>query len=323
MRDLAASKTCSGKVLRVNSCALSIAQFACFQSAQAENGAGSSDYGLPEQTKIALRQSAQGKSLVLEHNTAPLEGAGFAQAGRTSEKHSSSRTLKRVVPPHILALVDERLGGKRLTRSVRARLLLHQIGMALKYGGRAKSRLHANENDSQLEFPRRSTGGNLLGLAQRGFRPFRVSSWPASGAATPLRGLAGPHSTTKRARLGRRASVALLWPMRWPGALVGAWNRLCRAPALGPESPFGTSNAGAPYSISVRFRAHVVGASGVAGKTARRSVRLACAVNPGGRARSSRVRPPPIPQRIASHRPRPGDAPSRGLVGVFENGFSK
>jgi len=121
MRDRAVSKTCSGSVLRVNPDALSTAQFARFQSAQAKNGVASSDCGQPEQTKIALRQSAQGKSHVLEHNTHLLREGGFAQAGRTSERRSSSRALKMIVPPLIAAPVSEVGSGAATARGVSSR----------------------------------------------------------------------------------------------------------------------------------------------------------------------------------------------------------
>lgn len=105
MRKRHSQKPCSGRVLKVNFNALSIAQFSRSQSAQAKSGVASSSYGWPEQTKITLRQSAQGKSQVLEHDTTPLIGVGFAQAGPQKKFDlSSSVKMKSALHRQILSV---------------------------------------------------------------------------------------------------------------------------------------------------------------------------------------------------------------------------
>ncbi len=234
-----------------------------------------------------------------------------------------------------LALVNERIDGKRLPPSVRAGSRRPQIGTVLKYDGRAKSCPQDNENDSQIEFPRKSSWPCHLAVS---FPRVRKA---ASEAVTPLCGLAGLHTASEAATRPSMASLAPIppagtqgrqrgcyalcglaglyhaIPRRSPGGRAGSGDAIGRTP-FGCGMEPGLSRPGARTRISVR---HVERRGTLSnfrplpharcwrirdgGKGREAFVRLACAVSPGGCARSSRVRPPPIPQRIAWHRPQP------------------
>ena len=86
MNNSGCQKTCSGSVLRLKEFFLSIGRIDGVECAQAKCGVAPKTCGTPEHGGNVLRLFAHSKSLLLEHNTAPLEGAGFAQAGRTEEK---------------------------------------------------------------------------------------------------------------------------------------------------------------------------------------------------------------------------------------------
>jgi hypothetical protein len=82
MFDAAPSKTCSGVMLRVNRSFLSTRTFPHRENAQADCDVKSVAYAVPEHAGNLLRQVAQVKTLVLEHDPGSLGETGFAQAGR-------------------------------------------------------------------------------------------------------------------------------------------------------------------------------------------------------------------------------------------------
>ena len=186
--------------------------------------------------------------------------------------HSSSLSLKNIVPPlDLSAVVNEHGAGAAQDREAPPRSPAPQSICA--------------PNSHRI----------FLGLAHSRC-PFRVSSWPASEAATPLRGFAGPYSTTKCARLGRRASVALLWPMRKPGAVAAHGTGFSRSQRRASILRLGPRRCGPFLSQSLG-----------------RGCLGSCQVPRSAPYLDSASGDQFSPHRIASHRPRPGAASSRGL----------
>jgi hypothetical protein len=111
MFDAAYPKTCSGMMLRVNPFFLSTHTILHRESAQADCGVRSAAYAEPEHAEYLLRQFAQAKTLVLEHDPGSLEETGFAQAGRRTG--SQSIFLASAKPCAITFRVERRANASR------------------------------------------------------------------------------------------------------------------------------------------------------------------------------------------------------------------
>jgi hypothetical protein len=81
MRDLTHQKMMIRLMIRAMRWPLIIGAKIRFKDDQAKTGVSAKTYGAPDHREILIRQNDQASTLIPDHNTAPLERAGFDQEG--------------------------------------------------------------------------------------------------------------------------------------------------------------------------------------------------------------------------------------------------